>query len=159
MQRIVAFGGSRIAWLLAPLCFVVACARAQAEPSPTTRDTPSRAPPAEVPAGAPTADHAANDPASTPCGKTGLPDCPLQGWMKANLQANLKSGDFARLITALNQLAAAEPKEFPGWGDSARAAAAAARSNDAERVRAECKNCHDRFRSKFRADMRQAKLP
>jgi hypothetical protein len=92
------------------------------------------------------------------CGKTGLPDCPLQAWMKATLQPSLKSGDLARLVEPLDELARHEPRAFAGWAESARAAAEAARKGDAERVRVECKDCHDRFRSKFRSELRGARL-
>jgi hypothetical protein len=35
------------------------------------------------------------------CGSKGQPDCPLQGWMKATVQAYLKAGDKQRLATSL----------------------------------------------------------
>jgi hypothetical protein len=92
------------------------------------------------------------------CGKSGLPDCPLQAWMKGTLQASLKAGDLARLGDALDELARAAPHGFEGWAASARSAATAAKGGDVEAVRAQCRACHDQFRSKFRAEMRGARL-
>ena len=96
--------------------------------------------------------------ASLPCGRAGLADCPLQAWMKANLQAYLKAGDSGRLAAALDALAAREPRGFAGWSASAKAAAAAARSGDMSRVRVECKGCHDALRARFRAKLRLTRL-
>ena len=92
------------------------------------------------------------------CGKKGLPDCPLQGWMKANLQADLTSGDTARLATALDELAARAPAGFGGWTHYAESAASAARAGDIATVKVACKQCHDELRSRFRGEMRTAQL-
>jgi len=92
------------------------------------------------------------------CGKKGLPDCPLQGWMKANLQAYLNSGDSARLATSLDELAAKEPPGFDGWRRSAESAARAARAGDIGAVKAACKQCHDDLRAKFRSELRTTRL-
>ena len=97
-------------------------------------------------------------PASAACGKSGLPDCPLQSWMKANLQAYLKAGDTARLAAALDTLAQHEPTGFSGWSDSARRAAQATRAGDLAQVRVECKRCHDELRPRFRAELRPTRL-
>jgi hypothetical protein len=92
------------------------------------------------------------------CGKTGQPDCPLQSWMKANVQADLKAGDAERLATALETLAEHEPNGYAGWQDSARRGAQAARSGDLLAAKAECKRCHDDHRSRFRAELRATRL-
>lgn len=92
------------------------------------------------------------------CGKKGLPDCPLQGWMKANLQADLTSGDTTRLATALDDLAAKAPAGYAGWSSGAESAARAARAGDIAAVKVACKQCHDTLRAKFRAEMRTARL-
>jgi hypothetical protein len=101
---------------------------------------------------------ASASPAPTSCGKTGLPDCPLQEWMKANVQAYLKAGDTERLAAALGTLAEHEPPGYSGWADSAKKASEAARSGDLARARAECKHCHDEHRSRFRAELRTTRL-
>ena len=92
------------------------------------------------------------------CGKKGLPDCPLQGWMKANLQADLVSGNTARLAKALDELAAKAPTGFEGWTRYAESAAHAARAGDIVAVKVACKQCHDELRSRFRGEMRTAQL-
>jgi hypothetical protein len=97
-------------------------------------------------------------PSSAECGKRGLPDCPLQSWMKANLQAYLKANDTARLADALDTLAQHEPSGFSGWSDAARRAAKATRAGDLAQVRVECKRCHDELRPRFRAELRPTRL-
>jgi hypothetical protein len=92
------------------------------------------------------------------CGDKGLPDCPLQGWMKANLQSQLNSGDMTRLARALDDLATHAPHGFDNWAASATKAAEAARKKDIPAVKAECKACHDRDRSRFRAELRKTPL-
>jgi hypothetical protein len=131
-------------------------ATACSAPAPDPAQNKSEASPAALAASASAA--AALPAPAAGCGKRGLPDCPLQAWMKATLQPSLKSGDLARLVEPLDELARHEPRAFAGWAESARAAAAAARKGDAERVRVECKDCHDRFRSKFRSELRGARL-
>jgi hypothetical protein len=93
-----------------------------------------------------------------PCGDKGLPDCPLQSWMKANLQAQLNAGDTVRLARALDELSTRAPAGFDKWGASASKAAEAARSKNIAAVKAECKACHDRDRSRFRAELRKKPL-
>jgi hypothetical protein len=93
-----------------------------------------------------------------PCGDKGLPDCPLQSWMKANLQARLNAGDLRRLAPALDELASRAPAGFAGWKASATRAAEAARRNDVAAVKAECKSCHDQDRSRYRAELRNTHL-
>lgn len=93
------------------------------------------------------------------CGSKGQPDCPLQRWMKANAQANLASGDTARLADAMDTLAREAPEGFPGWAESARGAAASARARDLDAVRARCRECHAAHRQGYRADRRTAPAP
>jgi len=92
------------------------------------------------------------------CGATGLPDCPLQRWMKATLQAYLKAGDTERLAGALDELALKEPKGFAGWEETASKAARAARAGDLVSVRAACKACHEQQRARFRSEIRTQRL-
>jgi hypothetical protein len=92
------------------------------------------------------------------CGQSGLPDCPLQTWMKANLQAYLKSRDTNRLARALDELAEHEPPGFSGWAATARKAADAARAGELDQVRVECRTCHDNLRSRYRSERRSVPL-
>jgi cytochrome c peroxidase len=96
--------------------------------------------------------------AAVTCGKPGLPDCPLQAWMKANLQVYLKQADGKRLAAALDTLARHEPRGYVGWAAAANGAAKAARAGNFAQVRTECKNCHDQLRSAFRTEMRSVRL-
>ena len=93
-----------------------------------------------------------------PCGDKGLPDCPLQSWMKANLQSQLNAGDTVRLARALDELSTRAPAGFDKWSASATKAAEAARQKDIAAVKAECKACHDRDRTRFRAEIRKTPL-
>lgn len=98
-------------------------------------------------------------PAAPPtCGAKGLPDCPLQAWMKGQLQAQLRTQDFGRMAKALDLLAEKAPKGYQGWAESARAGATAARAGDMAGVRASCKTCHDAQRVQWREGMRAAQL-
>jgi hypothetical protein len=107
---------------------------------------------------------AATVPASKPagaaaaCGAKNLPDCPTQRWMKATLQTYLRTGDFVRLDSALQKLAAAAPAGYPGWKESAEKAQLAARAHDAAAVKAQCSGCHDQHRKRFKNELRQTPL-
>jgi hypothetical protein len=95
------------------------------------------------------------------CGSLGEPDCPLQQWMKATLQAYLVSArgaDHQRLTAALDKLAAAAPAGFPGWSDMARRGAERARAGDTGGVRQACTGCHDAHRARFRSELRGQRL-
>jgi hypothetical protein len=95
------------------------------------------------------------------CGSLGEPDCPLQQWMKATLQAYLVSAsgaDHQRLAAALDKLAAAAPAGFPGWSDMARRGAEQARAGDTGAVRQSCTSCHDAHRARFRSELRGQRL-
>jgi hypothetical protein len=92
------------------------------------------------------------------CGSKGLPDCPLQGWMKATVRSYLNAQDTVRLAGSLEQLADKAPPGFDGWRESALAAAKAARSGDLPSTKAECKHCHDQHRNRFRAERRSIAL-
>ena len=134
--------------VLATVLSLVGMTNACADPTPAPTRTSEPAAVAQA--------SASSAPAS--CGKTGLPDCPLQEWMKANVQAYLKAGDTERLASALGTLAEHEPGGYSGWAESAKKASEAARAGDLTRARAECKHCHDEHRSRFRAERRATRL-
>lgn len=92
------------------------------------------------------------------CGGKGLPDCPLQGWMKDSVRAYMNAGDNPRLAEALDKLAKHAPDGYSGWDASAKRGADAARAGDTVAIKAECKSCHDQFRERFRAEMRGVHL-
>jgi hypothetical protein len=95
---------------------------------------------------------------TTQCGSKGAPECPTQQWMKATLQAYLRTRDFARLETSFTALAERAPEGYEGWGRMAEDGARAARAADEGKVRATCQECHDRHRSRFREQLRTAQL-
>lgn len=139
--------------IFAVLGFLVACSHGDPDAASSAETRLEKGAPAPASAAA-----SASATPMTPCGKRGLPDCPLQSWMKAMLQSNLKAGDLERLSGALDQLALAEPPGFGGWATAARAAATAARKADVEGVRVQCRGCHDQLRARFRAEMRGARI-
>ena len=97
-------------------------------------------------------------PANATCGKKGLPDCPLQKWMKENMKPALDQNDTARLAQTFDQVAAHAPAGFTGWDTIAKKGADAARQGDIKTVKAECKACHDDLRSRFRQEIRDKPL-
>ena len=97
-------------------------------------------------------------PAPSRCGSEGEPECPTQHWMKATLQAHLRTRDFNRLEASFASLAARAPASYDGWQRMAEDGARAANAKDEGRVRASCQECHDRHRSRFRAEMRSVEL-
>lgn len=105
----------------------------------------------------------ASDPASPApaptCGAKGLPDCPLQSWMKTQVQSYVRTQDFAKLAKALDQLAATPPAGYARWAEHSRAGADAARARDMAGVRASCKSCHDELRVRYRGELRASALP
>jgi len=130
----------RLALLLGPLLFgpllLGGCSR--------DASAGSEAPPAAAPAAAA---------AEVSCG-TGKAECPTQRWMKANLQAHMRSKDYTRLEAALKQLSEVEPQGFDGWAESARAGAEAASRGDEAGVSKSCEGCHKQHRDTFRRTLR-----
>jgi hypothetical protein len=112
---------------------------------------PSAAPSAGVARGA--------IPTPVACGGAGLPDCPLQQWMKATLQTYQREADFGRLARALDELQVRAPAGYAHWSERASGAASAARKRDAAGVRAACKHCHDEHRAQYRRERRNAAWP
>jgi hypothetical protein len=102
---------------------------------------------------------AAAAPAAPSCGLAGMPDCPLQNWMDHHLNGPLSRDDFPGLASAFRDLAAAAPPAFGGWKPWAQGGAAAAAKRDGEGVRRACTGCHDGYRERYRATMRERPLP
>lgn len=92
------------------------------------------------------------------CGKAGQGDCPTQRWMKATLQAHLRTRDFGRLQASLTQLAERSPAGYEGWDTISRAGAKAASQGDEAGVRQSCQHCHDQHRARFRETSRKLEL-
>jgi hypothetical protein len=92
--------------------------------------------------------------AAATCGPVGLPDCPLQGWMKANALRALSTGDLPRLEKAFDRIATFDASEYPNWGSIAADGKHAAADGDLEAARRACKQCHDEYRSAYRETRR-----
>jgi hypothetical protein len=84
------------------------------------------------------------------CGTSPLPDCPLQGWMKANAATALEAGDSVRLERALRRLATLAPTEYEDWVRLSLDAAEAAKRSDFSAVRRACRECHSNHRGHYR---------
>ena len=96
--------------------------------------------------------------APTQCGSKGQPDCPLQSWMKATLSAYLNAREGERLAASLEELGRHAPPGYAGWESSTENGARAARAGDFATARAQCKQCHELNRARYRAEMRTTRL-
>lgn len=88
------------------------------------------------------------------CGGKGQKDCPMQGWMKEVMDEALSSGDGARLASALAYAAGKPPPGMGQWTSIASAGAAKAKVGDISAAKMRCKQCHELYRAKYRATMR-----
>lgn len=88
------------------------------------------------------------------CGAKGQKPCPMQGWMKKVMAGASSNEDGAELAKALTYVADHAPPEFKGWAAIARDGAAKAKAGDIDGAKASCKACHDAYKEKYRAEMR-----
>jgi hypothetical protein len=98
------------------------------------------------------------------CGERGQPKCPLEAWMEEEVEAAAEAGDAGRLAAAYEKMARFAPE--PSWNEGpnawqaiAEAAAAKARAGDLRGARAACKQCHQAWRERYRAEHRARPLP
>lgn len=112
------------------------------------------APPAQDPA--PTANAAV--PADAACGGPNQKECPTQRWMKATLQAYLRTHDYKRLESSFKTLAEHAPTGYDNWGQMAELGARGAAASDEAMVRQSCQSCHDSYRAQFRKQHRAIEL-
>jgi hypothetical protein len=122
-----------------------AAAAAPARPAPTAAVAPPSAP-------------------AQPCGETGQPFCPLQGFMQQKLQDAVDAGNLALAAQNLARVRAFVPDPSwndggSGWSSLVDAALAAASHNDADATRNACKSCHKTWRAKYKASFRTRPLP
>jgi hypothetical protein len=92
------------------------------------------------------------------CGTKPLPDCPLQAWMKANMNPPSLSGDTAALGAALEKAAGFGPASFTNWKSIANDGAKAAKGGDLAAAKASCRSCHDQYKKKYQAEFRTKKI-
>jgi hypothetical protein len=78
--------------------------------------------------------------------------------MKANVSPALSAHDFAGLATAFAKIAAMAPPEYANWSSIARDGEAAAKTGDIDAVKASCSKCHNRYRGKYKVEMRARPL-
>jgi hypothetical protein len=88
------------------------------------------------------------------CGGDGQPKCPMQAWMKANMAPAAAGGDGAALAKAMDYVASHSPPGFSNWTSIAKDAADKARAGDLDTVKKACKTCHDQYKAKYKAEMR-----
>jgi hypothetical protein len=96
------------------------------------------------------------------CGKAGKEDCPLQGWMKQNLQKAKAEATYDKIAAALSKLPAFAPPES-GWGKEWQklvdTGIVAAKNKDKDGVAATCTGCHTKYRAEYRAKYRDRPIP
>lgn len=102
------------------------------------------------------ATHTATPPTAAACGNAGLPDCPMQRWMKATLQTYQRAGDHERLVRTFNELAEHTPAGYDTWKALAQRGADAAAHEDVAAVKQVCKDCHQAHRARYRQERRNA---
>ncbi|MBV9947577.1 MAG: hypothetical protein JOZ69_12055 [Myxococcales bacterium] len=96
--------------------------------------------------------------AGAQCGDKPLPPCPLFSWMKANLAPAIAASDFAGLEASLRKLAGFAPPGYPSWASIARDGADAARVQNLDAVKAACRGCHNQYRDRYKAELRDRAL-
>ena len=64
------------------------------------------------------------------------------------------SEDAPALAKNLEYVAAHAPAGMPNWGPIAKAGAAKASAGDVAGAKASCKSCHDQYKAKYKAEMR-----
>ena len=133
-------------------------------PVPASASAPSMSA-ASAPSGSASASASASNgkppppPAKTyDCGDKGKPDCPMQRWMKGVAGGAVISGDAAKLTRAFQAMSKAPPG-MGGWSSIAATGASIAQGGDFDGAKAQCKVCHARYQSAYRASMRDMPWP
>lgn len=126
----------------------------------TASAEPSAASSASAPtASAPTASASASaDVDAGDCGTKPLPDCPLQAWMKSNLNPPVMNKNAAALAAPLEKVIAFAPPNYPNWVSITKDGIAAARAGDLDAAKASCRTCHDQYKKKYKAELRARKI-
>lgn len=142
-----------------------AAATASAAPSASASAEPAASAPASASASASASAAApAGDAAKAAgngegeCGKKPLPDCPLQGWMKANMNPPALAGDTAALAVALEKASTFAPPGYTNWASISKDGAKAAKAGDLAAAKASCRSCHDQYKKKYKDELRTRKI-
>lgn len=137
---------------------VTASASAAPSAEPSASAAASAAPSAPASASAKAAPSGSAAPAKLACGTKPLPDCPLQGWMKANANPAVSSGDATKLAESLEKMAKMGPPGYSNWASISNDGAKAARAGNFDAGKASCRTCHDQYKAKYRAEHRDRKI-
>ena len=70
------------------------------------------------------------------------------------MAAAATSGDSAELATRFDYVADHAPKGMPNWSGIARAGAIKARGGDIDGAKGACKTCHEQYKAKYKAELR-----
>ncbi len=130
-----------------------ASASASAATSASAAPTPSAAHSATAKTTA-----SSDTPAAPKCGTKPLPDCPLQAWMKANANPAVATGDTAKIGESLEKMAKMGPPGYSNWASISLDGAKAAKAGNLDAAKASCRTCHDQYKAKYRAEMRDRKI-
>jgi hypothetical protein len=130
----------------APATAVTAPAPASTPPAPATAApaTAAPAPPTGSAAGGRVYD----------CGAKGQKPCPMQAWMKKVMASASSSEEGEPLAKALTYVADHAPPGYSEWVSIARAGATRAKAGDVDGAKASCKPCHDAYKERYKAEMR-----
>ena len=88
------------------------------------------------------------------CGAKGQKLCPMQKWMKTVMAGASSSDDGAKLAEALTYVANHPPPGFATWAAISSDGAKKAKADDIDGAKVSCKQCHDQFKRKYIATMR-----
>ncbi len=126
---------------------------ASSAPAPAASSAPAPAPP-------PAASSSSPGPvdAGLACGEKGLPDCPLQSWMKKVANPPVLAKDNPAVAEAFDKMVPMAPPGYTNWVSIAKDGARAARGGDLDAARAACRGCHDQYKKKYRAEHRRRAL-
>ncbi len=93
------------------------------------------------------------------CGSKENP-CPLQKWMRQNMAPALAAGDNAGLAAALDKVAKTSPdSSWSSWSTISKQGSDAAKKGDLAGAKASCKDCHDAYKAKYKAQYRTKAPP
>lgn len=135
----------------APASAAPAADTSAAAAAPTSTSTAAAAAPTGT---ASAASSAAAGPKTFDCGAKGQKPCPMQGWMKTVMASASSSGDGTKLANALAYTAGKAPPGMGQWSAISNAGVAKAKAGDIEGAKATCKQCHDLYKEKYKASMR-----
>ncbi len=92
------------------------------------------------------------------CGTKPQPDCPLQAWMKANMNPPVSTSDGPALATAMEQSVKFAPSGYSNWVSIAKDGAKAAKEGNIDAAKQACRGCHDQYKKKYQTEMRGRKI-